>query len=94
MTKLELVSEVADRSNLSESEVKTVLSVLTDVVIENVTKGELVKVGCLGTFRKILHKERRRVYEGKEYITPEHMVPKFRPSVVFKRALYDKEVDN
>ena len=94
MTKLELVSEVADRSNLSESEVKTVLSVLTDVVIENVAKGELVKVDSLGTFRRLLLKERRRIYNGKEYYSPSHMAPKFRPSTVFRRALYDKDADN
>ena len=89
MNKAELVSAMADKANLSKKDAETALKAFTDVVAEELKKGEKVQLVGFGTF-EVAEREAR---EGRNPRTGETMTiaasksPKFKAGKALKDSL-------
>ena len=83
MNKAELVSAMADKANLSKKDAETALKAFTDVVAEELKKGEKIQ---LGTFEVSERAERtgRNPQTGKEMTIPASKAPKFKAGKALK----------
>lgn len=92
MNKLELISAVAEKSNLTKKDTEIVLNALIETITNELgNKGEVKLVG-FGTFCTSERKERTgRNPQTNEAITiPACTVPKFKASKVLKDAVNNK----
>lgn len=80
MNKVELIANVAAKTQLSKSNVKLVLEGILDEVVESLKAKEAVQLIGFGTFKVTESAERtaRNPHTGEKIIVPAHYVPKFK----------------
>lgn len=92
MTKTELCEALAERSDLSQREAKSILNILTDTITDQLTNGdgEKVTIQGFGTF-DLSHRKARECVNPRnpdERIqVPARTVPRFRPGKTLKKAV-------
>jgi DNA-binding protein HU-beta len=80
MKKNELISAIAEKSNVKKIEAERMLDALVAVVGEELNKGEKLTVPSLGTFqiKERKEKEGRNPRTGEKMIIPAAKVPMFK----------------
>ena len=86
MNKAELVAAIADKTELSKKDVETALKGFTDVVTEELKKGEKVQLVGFGTFEVAERAARtgRNPQTGKEMPIAASKAPKFKAGKALK----------
>ena len=90
MNRMELVAAIAEKSELSKKDAEKALKAFTDVVAEELKKGEQIQLVGFGTFKV----SERAAREGRNPQTGETMQikasksPKFTAGKALKDALY------
>ena len=86
MNKAELVSAMADKATLSKKDAEAALKAFTDVVAEELKKGEKIQLVGFGTFAVSQSAERtgRNPQTGKEMTIPASKAPKFKAGKALK----------
>ena len=80
MTKRELISELASRTNSPKKEVEKLISEMVKIVTEEIKKNNKVSITSFGTFYlgKIAKRHGRDPQTGKDIIIPDMKIPRFR----------------
>lgn len=89
MSKAELVSAIAEISELTKKDAEKALSAFIEVVTEELKKGEKVQLVGFGTF-EVAHREARdgrNPHTGETIQIPATNVPKFKPGKGLKDAI-------
>ena len=88
MTKLELVKELAAKTNKSQREIKDVINALQDVIYTNMPYEDVTLFEGV-IFSTIVRKERngRNPYTGEDIVIPAKRVPKVRFGKLAKEAV-------
>ena len=86
MNKTELVAEIAEKANTSKKEAEVVLRAFTDVVTEQLKKGEKIQLVGFGTFEVAERSARtgRNPQTGETIMIAPTKVPAFKASKTFK----------
>ena len=89
MTKMELVSAMADKTGLSKKDAEAALKAFTDVVAEELKKGEKIQLVGFGTFEVSERAARtgRNPQTGKEMTIPASKAPKFKAGKALKDSV-------
>ena len=89
MNKAELVAAMAEKTELSKKDAEAALKAFTDVVAEELKKGEKIQLVGFGTFEVSKRPERQGINPAtKEKITiAAANVPKFKAGAALKNAL-------
>lgn len=89
MNKTELVAAIAKKTELSKKDAEKALKAFTDVVAEELKKGEKIQLVGFGTFEVSKRPERQGINPAtKEKITiAAANVPKFKAGAALKNAL-------
>ena len=89
MNKTELVAEIAEKTELSKKEAEKALKAFTDVIAEELAKGEKIQLVGFGTFEV----SERAAREGRNPMTGETIqiaaskTPKFKPGKALKEQV-------
>lgn len=86
MNKTELVAEIAEKANTSKKEAEVVLRAFTDVVTEQLKKGEKIQLVGFGTFEVSERSARtgRNPQTGEEMQIAASKAPKFKAGKALK----------
>ena len=86
MNKAELVAAIADKAELSKKDADAALKAFTDVVAEELKKGEKIQLVGFGTFEVSERAARtgRNPQTGEEMTIPASKAPKFNPGKALK----------
>ena len=86
MNKTELVSAMAEKSNLSKKDAEAALNAFTDIVSDELKKGEKIQLVGFVTFEVGERAERtgRNPQTGKEMTIPASKAPKFKAGKALK----------
>ena len=86
MNKAELVAAMAEKAELSKKDAEAALKAFTDVVAEELKKGEKIQLVGFGTFEVSERAERtgRNPQSGKEMVIPASKAPKFKAGKALK----------
>lgn len=86
MNKAELVAAMADKTGLSKKDAEKALKAFTDVVAEELKKGEKIQLVGFGTFEVSERAARtgRNPQTGKEMNIPASKAPKFKAGKALK----------
>ena len=86
MNKAELVAAMAEKTELSKNDAEAELKAFTDVVAEELKKGETIQLVGFGTFEVSERAERtgRNPQSGKEMVIPASKAPKFKAGKALK----------
>ncbi len=86
MNKAELVSAIADKAELSKKDAEAALKAFTDVVAEELKKGEKIQLVGFGTFEVSERAARtgRNPQTGEEMTIPASKAPKFKAGKALK----------
>ena len=86
MNKTELVAAIADKAELSRKDAEKALKAFTDVVAEELKKGEKIQLVGFGTFEVSERAARtgRNPQNGKEMTIPACKAPKFKAGKALK----------
>lgn len=86
MNKAELVAAIADKTDLSKKDAEAALKAFTDVVAEELKKGEKIQLVGFGTFEVSERAERvgRNPQTGDEMKIPASKAPKFKAGKALK----------
>lgn len=86
MNKTELVAAIADKAELSRKDAEKALKAFTDVVAEELKKGEKIQLVGFGTFEVSERAERvgRNPQTGEEMKIPASKAPKFKAGKALK----------
>ena len=86
MNKAELVAAIADRTELSKKDAEAALKAFTDVVAEELKKGEKIQLVGFGTFEVSERAARtgRNPQTGAEMEIPASKAPKFKAGKALK----------
>ena len=89
MNKMELVSEMADKTGLSKNDAEAALQAFTDVVAEELKKGEQIQLVGFGTFEVSERAARtgRNPQTGKEMTIAASKAPKFKAGKALKDSV-------
>lgn len=89
MNKAELVSAMAEKAEVSKKDAENVLKAFTDVVEEELRKGEKIQLVGFGTFEVVERGERvgRNPQTKEEMTIPASKSPKFKPGKALKDAI-------
>ena len=89
MNKAELVAAMAEKTQLSKKDTEAVLKAFTDVVAEELKKGEKVQVVGFGTFEvaERAAREGRNPHTGEPMPIAASKAPKFKAGKALKDAL-------
>lgn len=89
MNKMELVSAMADKTGLSKKDAEAALKAFTDVVAEELNKGEKIQLVGFGTFEVSERAARvgRNPQTGKEMTIPASKAPKFKAGKALKDSV-------
>ncbi|MBR4026893.1 MAG: HU family DNA-binding protein [Lachnospiraceae bacterium] len=89
MNKAELVAAIAEKSALSKKDAEAALKAFTDVVAEELQKGEKIQLVGFGTFEVSERAERigRNPQTGEEMIIPASKAPKFKAGKALKDSI-------
>ena len=86
MNKAELVSAIADKAELSKKDAEAALKAFTDVVAEELKKGEKIQLIGFGTFEVSERAARtgRNPQTGEEMTIPASKAPRFKAGKALK----------
>lgn len=86
MNKAELVAAVADKASLTKKDAEAALKAFTDVVSEELQKGEKIQLVGFGTFEVSERASRpgRNPQTGEEMVIPASKAPKFKAGKALK----------
>ena len=86
MNKAELVAAIADKAELSKKDAEAALKAFTDVVAEELKKGEKIQLVGFGTFEVSERAARtgRNPQTGEEMTIPASRAPKFKAGKALK----------
>lgn len=86
MNKAELVAAMADKADLSRKDTEAALKAFTDVVAEELKKGEKIQLVGFGTFEVTERAARngRNPQTGEEMTIPASKAPKFKVGKALK----------
>ena len=89
MNKMELVSAMADKTGLSKKDAEAALKAFTDVVAEELKKGEKIQLVGIGTLEVSERAARtgRNPQTGKEMTIPASKAPKFKDGKALKDSV-------
>ena len=89
MNKTELVAEIAEKANTSKKEAEVVLRAFTDVVTEQLKKGEKIQLVGFATFEVSERSARtgRNPQTGEEMQIAASKAPKFKAGKALKDAV-------
>ena len=89
MNKAELVAAMAERAELSKKDAEAALKAFTDVVAEELKKGEKIQLVGFGTFEVSERAERtgRNPQTGAEMTIAASKAPKFKAGKALKDAI-------
>ncbi len=89
MNKAELIAAIAEKTQLSKKDAEAALKAFTDVVAEELKKGEKVQLVGFGTFEVAERSARtgRNPQTGKEMPIPASKAPKFKAGKALKDSL-------
>ena len=89
MNKAELVSAIADKTSLSKKDAEAAIKAFTEVVAEELKKGEKVQLVGFGTFEVSKRAARvgRNPQTGKEMKIPASKAPKFKAGKALKDSI-------
>lgn len=89
MNKAELVAAIAEKTELSKKDAEAALKAFTDVITEELNKGEKVTLVGFGTFEVSERAERtgRNPQTGVEMVIPASKAPKFKAGKALKDAI-------
>ena len=89
MNKTEFIAAIAEEAGLSKTDAAKAVKAFTDVVVEEMKKGEKIQLVGFGTFEVSKRPERQGINpETKEKITiAAANVPKFKAGAALKNAL-------
>lgn len=91
MNKLELIDRIAANTGVTKKAASVVVSEVFDEIMEQVAKGETVRILGFGTFEEKKRNERwgRNPSTGEKIIVPERYVPVFQAGKRFKNVVKD-----
>jgi len=86
MNKAELVAAMAERAEISKKDAEAALAAFTNVVAEELKKGEKIQLVGFGTFEVSERAERtgRNPQSGAEMVIPASKAPKFKAGKALK----------
>lgn len=89
MNKTELIAAVAEKSELSKKDAEKVVKAFTDVVMDELKKGEKIQLVGFGTFEVSERAARtgRNPRTGEDMTIPASKSPKFKAGKAFKDLL-------
>jgi DNA-binding protein HU-beta len=89
MNKTELIAAIAEKTELSKKDAEKAVKAFTDVVVEELKKGEKIQLVGFGTFEVSERAARtgRNPQTGAEMNIPASKAPKFKAGKAFKDAL-------
>lgn len=89
MNKTELVAAIAEKTELSKKDAEKAVKAFTDVVVEELKKGEKIQLVGFGTFEVSERAARtgRNPQTGAEMTIPASKSPKFKAGKAFKDVL-------
>ena len=89
MNKTELIAAVANRAGMSRKDAEAALKAFTDVVAEELKKGEKVQLVGFGTFEVSERAARtgRNPHTGEEMIIAASKAPKFKAGKALKDSI-------
>jgi DNA-binding protein HU-beta len=89
MNKTELVAAIADKADVSKKDAEATLKAFTEVVAEELTKGEKIQLVGFGTFEVSERAARtgRNPQTGAEMNIPASKAPKFKAGKSLKDAV-------
>lgn len=89
MNKTELVSAVAEKAELSKKDTEKAIKAFTDVVAEELKKGEKIQLVGFGTFEVSERAARtgRNPQSGEEMLIPASKAPKFKAGKALKELI-------
>jgi DNA-binding protein HU-beta len=89
MNKADLVSSIAEKTELSKKDSEKALNSLLEVISEALARKEKVKIAGLGTFEVTERTARlgKNPKTGEDIQIPATVVPKFKASADFKRLV-------
>lgn len=89
MNKTELVAAIAEKTELSKKDAEKAVKAFTDVVVEELKKGEKIQLVGFGTFEVSERAARtgRNPQTGAEMQIPASKSPKFKAGKAFKDVL-------
>ena len=86
MNKTELVAAIAEKTELTKKEAEKALKAFTDIIAEELAKGEKIQLVGFGTFEVSERAERtgRNPQSGAEMVIPASKAPKFKAGKALK----------
>lgn len=89
MNKTEFIAAIAEKAELSKKDAEKALKAFTDVVEEELKKGEKIQLVGFGSFEVSERAERkgRNPQTSEEIVIPACKVPKFKPGKALKDAV-------
>ena len=89
MNKAELVSAIADKTGLSKKDAESAVKAFTDVIAEELKKGQKIQLVGFGTFEvsKRAARTGRNPQTGKEMKIPASSAPRFKAGKALKDAI-------
>ena len=89
MNKTELIAAIAEKTELSKKDAEKALKAFTDVVVEELQKGEKIQLVGFGTFEVSERAARpgRTPRSGEEMTIPASKAPKFKAGKALKDSL-------
>ena len=92
MNRTELISAVAEKSNITKKDAEKIVTDVLDIIIATVAEGEKAQLVGFGTFEQRIRKERQGVDPRTQEPTviPEKKVAAFKPGKTFKEAVDKK----
>ena len=86
MNKTEFIAAIAEEAGLSKTDAAKAVKAFTDVVVEEMKKGEKIQLVGFGTFEVSERAERtgRNPQSGKEMVIPASKAPKFKAGKALK----------
>lgn len=92
MNKTELIAAIADKTELSKKDAEKVLKAFTDVVAEELKKGEKIQLVGFGTFEvsERAAREGKNPQSGETMVIPASKSPKFKAGKALKDLVNEK----
>lgn len=89
MNKTELISAIAEKTDLSKKDSEAALKAFTDIVTEELKKGEKIQLVGFGTFEVAERAARtgRNPQTGEEMTIPASKIPKFKAGKALKDTI-------
>ena len=94
MTKADLISRIADKTNVPKVDVLVTMEAFFKEVKASLEQGEPVHVRGFGSFmlKRRAAKTARNIRQNTAVHIPEHTIPAFKPSVEFMELVKDKVI--